>query len=34
MKDLVLRPALNTLVGNKDFNLNLDDVESYNIEDE
>lgn len=34
MKDLVLRPALNTLVGNKDFNLNLDDVESYNIDDE
>ena len=34
MKDLVLRPALNTLVGNKDFNLSLDDVESYNIEDE
>jgi hypothetical protein len=34
MKDLVLRPALNTLIGNKDFNLNLDDAESYNIEDE
>ena len=33
MKDLVLRPALNTLVGNKDFNLNLDDVESYNIDE-
>ena len=33
MKDLVLRPALNTLVGNKDFNLSLDDVEAYNIED-
>lgn len=34
MKDLVLRPALNTLIGNKDFNLNLDDAEAYNIEDE
>jgi hypothetical protein len=34
MKDLVLRPVLNTLIGNKDFNLNLDDAESYNIEDE
>jgi len=34
MKDLVLRPTLNTLIGNKDFNLNLDDAESYNIEDE
>ena len=33
MKDLVLRPALNTLVGNKDFNLNLDDTESYNIDE-
>ena len=33
MKDLVLRPALNTLVGNKDFNLNLDDVESYKIDE-
>ena len=33
MKDLVLRPALNTLVGNKDFNLNLEDVESYNIDE-
>ena len=33
MKDLVLRPALNTLVGNKDFNLNLEDMESYNIDE-
>lgn len=34
MKDLVLRPTLNSLIGSKDFNLNLDDVEKYNIEDD
>jgi hypothetical protein len=33
-KDLVLRPLLNTLTGSKDFDLNLDDVERYNLDAE
>jgi hypothetical protein len=33
-KDLVLRPLLNTLTGSKDFDLNLDDVEKYNLDAE
>ena len=28
-KDLVLRPLLNTLVGSKDFNIDIDDVGKY-----
>ena len=31
-KDLVLRPLLNTLCGQKDFDINIDDIEKYNIE--
>lgn len=30
-KDLVLRPLLNTLVGKRDFNINLEDIEQYNM---
>lgn len=33
-KDLVLRPLLNTLVGSKDFNIDIDDVGKYNLEEE
>ena len=32
-KDLVLRPLLNTLVGSKDFNIDIDDVGKYNLEE-
>lgn len=30
-KDLVLRPLLNTLVGNKDFNIDIEDIGKYDI---
>ena len=33
-KDLVLRPLLNTLVGSKDFNIDIDDVGKYNLDEE
>lgn len=33
-KDMVLRPALNSLLNHRDFNINLDDVESYNMDEE
>lgn len=33
-KDIVLRPLLNTLVGHKDFDIDIEDVEKYNIEEE
>ncbi len=33
-EDLVLRPMLNTLCGHRDFNINIDDVERYNLEDD
>lgn len=32
-KDLVLRPLLNTLVGSKDFNIDIDDIGKYDIEE-
>ena len=31
-KDLVLRPLGNTLVGNRDFDINIEDINEYNIE--
>ena len=33
-KDLVLRPLLNTLVGSKDFNIDIEDVGKYNLDEE
>ena len=33
-RDMVLRPLLNTLAGHKDFNINIDDIERYNLEDD
>lgn len=33
-KDMVLRPLLNTLVGTRDFNIDIDDVEKYNMDEE
>lgn len=33
-KDMVLRPLLNTLCGQRDFNIDIDDVEKYNMDDE
>lgn len=32
-RDMVLRPLLNTLAGHKDFNIDIDDIERYNLED-
>lgn len=32
-KDLVLRPLLNTLAGHRDFEIDIDDISRYNIED-
>jgi hypothetical protein len=31
---MVLRPLLNSLVGSRDFNIDLDDVEKYNMDNE
>ena len=31
-KDMVLRPLLNTLAGHKDFNIDIDDIERYNLD--
>jgi len=31
-KDLVLRPTLNSLVGNKDFSIDMSDLEKYNLD--
>lgn len=31
-KDLVLRPLLNTLVGHRDFNINVEDLEGYDLD--
>ena len=31
-KDLVLRPLLNTLAGHKDFEIDIDDISRYNLE--
>lgn len=31
-KDMVLRPLLNTLCGHKDFDINIDDIEQYNLD--
>lgn len=31
-KEMVLRPLGNMLVGNRDFNINIDDIEEYNID--
>ena len=33
-KDLVLRPTLNSLVGNKDFSIDMSDLEKYNLDSE
>lgn len=33
-KDLVLRPTLNSLVNNRDFNIDMSDLEKYNLDDE
>lgn len=33
-KDMVLRPLLNTLAGHRDFNINIDDIERYNLDDD
>lgn len=32
-KDLVLRPLLNTLAGHRDFEIDIDDISRYNLED-
>lgn len=32
-KDMVLRPLLKTLVGHRDFNINMDDLEVYNLDE-
>ncbi len=31
-RDMVLRPLLNTLAGHKDFNIDIDDIERYNLD--
>ena len=31
-KDMVLRPLLNTLCGHRDFDINIDDIEQYNLD--
>src|SRR5574344_2621303 len=31
-KDMVLRPLLNTLCGHRDFDINIDDIERYNLD--
>ena len=33
LKDLVLRPILNFVCNNKDYNINIDDVSEYNLDD-
>jgi hypothetical protein len=33
-KDMVLRPLLNSIVGSRDFTIDLDDVEKYNMDNE
>lgn len=33
-KDMVLRPLLNTLCGMRDFNIDINDVEKYNMDEE
>ena len=33
-KDLVLRPTLNSLANNRDFNIDLSDLEKYNLKDD
>ena len=33
-KDLVLRPTLNSLVNNRDFNIDLSDLEKYNLSED
>jgi hypothetical protein len=33
-KDLVLRPTLNSLVNNRDFNIDMSDLEKYNLKDD
>lgn len=33
-KDMVLRPLLNTLCGQKDFNIDINDVEKYNMDND
>lgn len=33
-RDMVLRPLLNTLCGMRDFNISVEDVEKYNMDDE
>ena len=33
-KDLVLRPLLNTLVGNKNFDIDIEDIGKYNLDEE
>lgn len=33
-KDMVLRPTLNALVGSRDFNINIDDVSQYELDDD
>ena len=32
-KDLVLRPLLNTLAGKRDFDISMDDIEQYNLDE-
>lgn len=32
-KDMVLRPLLNSLVGNRDYDIDIDDIEKYNLDD-
>lgn len=32
-KDMVLRPLLKTLVGHRDFNIDMDDLEAYNLDE-
>ena len=32
LKDLVLRPILNFVCNNKDYNVNIDDVSEYNLD--
>lgn len=33
-EDMVLRPLLNTLCGHRDFDINIEDVERYNLDDD
>ena len=33
-EDMVLRPLLNTLCGHRDFDINIEDAERYNLDDD